>query len=70
MIAPVSVGYAQALLRQFGKTVGQRALLLKDIPIEESILWQPSAEVPGCKTGIITTTQPIGVLPCARSTLD
>ena len=46
MIAPVSVGYARALLRHFGKTADQRGLLLRGTAIEESILGQPSAEMP------------------------
>ena len=46
MIAPVSVGYARALLRHFGKTPEQRALLLRGTGIEESILAQPGGDIP------------------------
>ena len=46
MIAPVSVGYARALLRHFGKTADQRGMLIRGTAIEESILGQPSAEMP------------------------
>jgi len=46
MIAPVSAGYARALLRHFGKTADQRGLLLNGTTIEESSLDQPSAGIP------------------------
>jgi AraC-like DNA-binding protein len=46
MIAPVSVGYVRALLRHFGKTADQRGLLLRGTAIEESVLGQPSADIP------------------------
>jgi len=44
--APVSVGYARALLRHFGKTAEQRDLLLKGTGIKESVLSQPNADIP------------------------
>ena len=43
MIAPVSAGYARALLRHFGRTADQ---LLRDTAIEESSLTRPSADIP------------------------
>ena len=46
MIAPVSVGYARALLRHFGKTAEHRAALLRDTAIKESLLGRPSADIP------------------------
>jgi AraC-like DNA-binding protein len=44
--APVSVGYARALLRHFGKSSEQRDLLLKGTGIRESVLGQPNADIP------------------------
>jgi len=46
MIAPVSAGYARALLRHFGKTADQRGLLLRGTTIEESGLDKPGAGIP------------------------
>ncbi len=46
MTAPVSVGYARALLRHFGKTGEERRRLLEGTAIEESTLARPSADIP------------------------
>jgi AraC-like DNA-binding protein len=46
MIAPVSAGYARALLRHFGKTADQRGLLLRGTTIGESSLGQSTAGIP------------------------
>lgn len=44
--APVSVGYARALLRHLGETAAQRATLLAGTGITEQALADPSAEMP------------------------
>lgn len=44
--APVSVGYARALLRHFGRTAAQRDELLHGTAITERALADPSADMP------------------------
>jgi AraC-like DNA-binding protein len=44
--APVSVAYARALVRAFGKTRSERDELLKDTGIRQQVLDQPGAHMP------------------------
>jgi len=44
--APVSVSYARALLRHFGKTSGERDDLLKGTGIRQQTLEEPAADMP------------------------
>jgi AraC-like DNA-binding protein len=44
--APVSVSYARALVRTFGKTPTERDRLLKDTGIQQRLLDQPGAHMP------------------------